>query len=158
MPLVRTASGDTALSNASGPSTTPPVIWPRSAILHRAAASTVEWVFGFTVSTAERIATVGSQCRALRQIDSVLYDVTFLFQVWKHSLYASSQEWATVAKHRCPARRQVADSRTVVHREVAVLRVRLSASPTRLPRSATRSLLVQAWRLATCQDRYRAHP
>ena len=37
----------------------PPVIWPRSAILHSAAASIVEGIFVVTVSTAERIATRG---------------------------------------------------------------------------------------------------
>ena len=36
------ASGLMALSKASGPSSSPPVIWPRSAILHSAAASIVE--------------------------------------------------------------------------------------------------------------------
>ena len=45
---------------ASGPSRMPPLIWPRSAILQRAAASSVDWIFGLTVSTAERIATFGS--------------------------------------------------------------------------------------------------
>ena len=58
--LVRAASGDTALSNASGPSRMPPVIWPRSAILHSAAACSVDSIFGLTVSAAERIATFGS--------------------------------------------------------------------------------------------------
>ena len=58
--FVRAASSLMALSKASGPSSTPPVIWPRSAILQRAAASSVDWIFGFTVSTAERIATFGS--------------------------------------------------------------------------------------------------
>src|SRR6185295_17931164 len=66
--LARPATGDTiflmpaasrlmALSSASGPSRMPPVIWPRSAILHSAAASTVEGTSGFTVSIADRIAT-----------------------------------------------------------------------------------------------------
>ena len=45
---------------ASGPSRMPPVIWPRSAILHSAAASSVDLIFGFTVSTAESSATLGS--------------------------------------------------------------------------------------------------
>ena len=40
------------------------VIWPRSAILHSAAASRVEGIFGVTVSTADRIATRGGRCRA----------------------------------------------------------------------------------------------
>ncbi|OIQ80686.1 hypothetical protein GALL_375510 [mine drainage metagenome] len=60
MPLVRAARSDTALSNASGPSSRPPTIWPRSAILHSAAASSVDGILGLTVSTAERIATFGS--------------------------------------------------------------------------------------------------
>ena len=49
----------TALSKARGPSRIAPVIWPRSAILHRAAASRVEGIFGLIVSTAQRIATLG---------------------------------------------------------------------------------------------------
>ena len=59
MCLVRAAASLTALSKASGPSSTPPVIWPRSAILHSAAASSVELSLLFTVSTAERMATRG---------------------------------------------------------------------------------------------------
>ena len=46
-----------ALSRARGPSSTAPVICPRSAILQRAAASSVEINFGLTVSIADRIAT-----------------------------------------------------------------------------------------------------
>ena len=38
----------------------PPVICPRSAILHSAAASRVDLILGFTVSTAESSATLGS--------------------------------------------------------------------------------------------------
>ena len=48
-----------ALSNASGPSSMPPLICPRSAILQSAAASSVAGIFEFTVSTAARIATFG---------------------------------------------------------------------------------------------------
>ena len=59
MPLIRAASGSIALSKASGPSRTPPVICPRSAILHSAAASMVEGILDVTVSTADRIATRG---------------------------------------------------------------------------------------------------
>src|SRR5262249_6548357 len=59
MPLIRAASGLIALSKASGPSSSPPVICPRSAILHSAAASMVEGIVGVTVSTAERMATFG---------------------------------------------------------------------------------------------------
>ena len=50
--------GSMALSKASGPSRSPPVIWPRSAILHSAAASMVEGIFDVTVSTADRMATL----------------------------------------------------------------------------------------------------
>ena len=45
MPLICAASLLIALSNASGPSSRPPVIWPRSAILHSAAASIVAGIF-----------------------------------------------------------------------------------------------------------------
>ena len=48
-----------ALSKASGPSSRPPLICPRSAILHRAAASIVAGILEVTVSTAARIATFG---------------------------------------------------------------------------------------------------
>ena len=70
MPLIRAASGLIALSSASGPSSRPPLIWPRSAILHKAAASSVLGIFGLTVSTAARIATRGSprpspRCRSI---------------------------------------------------------------------------------------------
>ena len=57
--LMAAACTLTAVSNANGPSRIPPVICHRSAILHKAAASTVELIFGFTVSIAERIATRG---------------------------------------------------------------------------------------------------
>src|SRR6185437_15749373 len=60
MPLIAAAATDTALSKARGPSSIPPVIWPRSHILHKAAASMVETMRGLTVSTADRIATCGS--------------------------------------------------------------------------------------------------
>ena len=58
--LILAALTLTAVSKASGPSRMPPVIWPRSAILHRAAASSVDLILGFTVSTAESSATFGS--------------------------------------------------------------------------------------------------
>ena len=48
-----------ALSKASGPSSSPPVICPRSAILHNAAASIVATIFELIVSTAARMATFG---------------------------------------------------------------------------------------------------
>src|SRR4051812_6532634 len=59
MPLILAASALIALSKASGPSSTAPVIWPRSAILQRAAASIVDGIFGLTISTAARMATFG---------------------------------------------------------------------------------------------------
>ena len=46
MCLIAAASGLMALSSASGPSSTAPVIWPRSAILHSAAASIVDGTLG----------------------------------------------------------------------------------------------------------------
>ena len=59
IPLILAASLLIALSNASGPSSRPPVICPRSAILQSAAASIVAGIFELTVSTAARIATFG---------------------------------------------------------------------------------------------------
>src|SRR5258705_6058591 len=59
MPLMRAASRSIALSKASGPSSSAPVICLRSAILHSAAASMVDGIFDVTVSTADRIATRG---------------------------------------------------------------------------------------------------
>ena len=60
MPLVRAAPSSMALSKASGPSSRPPTIWPRSAILHSAPASNVEGILLVTVSTADKMATFGS--------------------------------------------------------------------------------------------------
>ena len=81
MPLVRAASCETALSKASGPSRMPPVIWPRSAILHSAAASMVERMSGVTVSTADRIATRGvTMPSAVDEVDGVLDDVALVEQ------------------------------------------------------------------------------
>jgi hypothetical protein len=57
--LVFAASRLMALSKASGPSRSPPLIWPRSAILQSAAASSVAGIFELTVSTAARMATFG---------------------------------------------------------------------------------------------------
>ena len=48
------------------------MIWPRSAILHRAAASSVAVIFGLTVSTAERMATLGRATPRRGQFDRVL--------------------------------------------------------------------------------------
>ena len=60
MPLIFTALGEMALSKAKGPSSRAPVICLRSAILHKAAASMVDCISGDTVSTAAKIATLGS--------------------------------------------------------------------------------------------------
>ena len=76
MPLIRAASGSMALSKASGPSSMPPVIWPRSAILQSAAASIVEGILDVTVSTADRIATRGvPKPTCVIEVDGVLDDV-----------------------------------------------------------------------------------
>src|SRR2546425_4015661 len=64
MPLAFAASSEIALSKASGPSRIPPVICLRSAILQSAAASIVGAISGFSVSTAERIATLGASIPA----------------------------------------------------------------------------------------------
>ena len=79
--LIFAAPRSMALSSASGPSRMPPVIWPRSAILHSAAASMVEGTFGFTVSIADRIATrTGLDPQRVREIDGVLDDVDLVLQ------------------------------------------------------------------------------
>src|SRR5271167_1766768 len=65
MCLIAAASSLIALSSAKGPSRIPPVICPRSAILHNAAASIVDGILGLTVSIAERIATrTSTNCKA----------------------------------------------------------------------------------------------
>src|SRR6266446_5634944 len=64
MCLIAAASSLIALSSANGPSRIAPVIWPRSAILHNAAASTVDGTLGLTVSIADRIATRTSSNRS----------------------------------------------------------------------------------------------
>ena len=61
------------------------MIWPRSAILHRAAASIVDGTFAVTVSIALRIATrTSAQTHRVRQVDRVLDDVDFLVEVWRY--------------------------------------------------------------------------
>ena len=57
--LARSARVQVADGDVLRPSSTPPVIWPRSAILHSAAASMVEGIFEVTVSTADSTATFG---------------------------------------------------------------------------------------------------
>ena len=79
--MIFAASRLMALSNASGPSSRPPLICPRSAILQSAAASSVAGIFEFTVSTAARIATFGrSTPNDLRQVDRVLADVHLVLE------------------------------------------------------------------------------
>ncbi len=59
----------------------PPVICPRSAILHSAAASIVAGIFELTVSTAARIATFGRRhAERHREIDRVLADVDLVLE------------------------------------------------------------------------------
>ena len=82
MPLIRAASGSMALSKASGPSSSPPVICPRSAILQSAAASMVDGILVVTVSTAERIATRGVPMPMPDpEVDGVLDDVALGIEV-----------------------------------------------------------------------------
>ena len=76
--LVRAASALIALSNASGPSSTPPSIWPRSAILHSAAASIVDGILLVTVSTAERIATLGRSTPSARMKSIAFWTISRL--------------------------------------------------------------------------------
>ncbi len=71
-PLIKKPFGSRGLPRDRGvegkrPSTQPPVIWPRTAILHRATASRVEPSFVATVSTAERIAAFGTAIPSVRQ-------------------------------------------------------------------------------------------
>ena len=82
MPLIRAASGLIALSSASGPSSMPPLIWPRSAILHKAAASSVLGhlrVHGLD-RRQDRHARL-AQAQAEMQVDRVLDDVDLGLEV-----------------------------------------------------------------------------
>ena len=80
--LMAAAARLMALSKASGPSSTAPVICPRSAILQSAAASSVPGIFGFTVSTAERMATFGARiAQRVQHVHRVLDDVRLGHQV-----------------------------------------------------------------------------
>ena len=72
---------------ARGPSTTAPGKAPRSAILHRQAASTVACILGFTVSTAARQAALGvsmprarATSMALRRISAFSVRVGAMFR------------------------------------------------------------------------------
>ena len=81
MPLVSAAAALIALSNASGPSSTPPRIWPRSAILQSAAASSVDGIRALTVSTADSKATFGRvDAKGDREVDRVLHDVDLVLE------------------------------------------------------------------------------
>ena len=76
------AASETALSKASGPSSTPPVICPRSAILHSAAASSVERDLradGFD-GRQDRHPRLGDP-QDMRQVDGVLDDVALVLEV-----------------------------------------------------------------------------
>ena len=58
------------------------MIWPRSAILHSAAASSVDLILGLTVSTADRIATLRlGDAQHVGQVDGVLDDVALVFDI-----------------------------------------------------------------------------
>ena len=60
----------------------PPVIWPRSAILQRAAASIVEGIFVVTVSTAEEsLPAAGAEPEFGAKVNGVLNDVAFALEV-----------------------------------------------------------------------------
>jgi hypothetical protein len=88
--LIRAASGSMALSKASGPSMSPPVICPRSAILHSAAASMVEGILVVTVSTADRIATRGSPRPMPRQRSMAFWTMSRLVSRSGKMLIAAS--------------------------------------------------------------------
>jgi len=65
-----------ASSTASGPSSMPPVIWPRSDILQRMAVSVVPRILESMTSIAESMATRGSprprrMCRSMGVLDDV---------------------------------------------------------------------------------------
>ena len=57
------------------------MIWPRSAILHSAAASIVDGTFGLTVSIADRIATrTSGMPQRVGEVDRVLDDVDLVLE------------------------------------------------------------------------------
>ena len=81
MPFVFAASRADRVVEGERPVEQPPVIWPRSAILQSAAASSVAGIFEFTVSTAARIATFGRSTPSdTREIDRVLADVDLVLE------------------------------------------------------------------------------
>src|SRR5580700_8182517 len=86
IPLMRAASLSTALSKASGPSRSPPVICPRSVVLQSAAASIVDGIFDVTVSTADRIATLGNAAEVGldEQINRILDNVRLAIEIRKN--------------------------------------------------------------------------
>ena len=82
MPLMRAASGSMALSKASGPSSRPPVIWPRSAILHSAAASMVEGILrGHGLDRRKDRHARLAEADADPEVDRVLHDVALGIEV-----------------------------------------------------------------------------
>ncbi|MNS63637.1 hypothetical protein D3C72_967370 [compost metagenome] len=90
MPLVSAAALLMALSKASGPSRMPPSICPRRLIMHSAAASMVDGILSVTVSTAERIATLGVSMPSTRTRSMALRTMSaFSFSVGKMLTAAS---------------------------------------------------------------------
>ena len=85
-----------ALSNASGPSSRPPVIWPRSAILQSAAASIVAGIFVVTVSTAARIATFGRSTPKVRARSMAFWATSALSSSVGAMLIAASVTMSTL--------------------------------------------------------------
>ena len=80
--LIRAASGSMALSKARGPSRSPPVICPRSAILQSAAASMVDGIFvrhGFDRREDRNARLAHPYCDP--KIDGVLHDVAFHVEI-----------------------------------------------------------------------------
>ena len=96
MPFIFAASRLMALSNASGPSSRPPLICPRSAILHSAAASSVAGIFEFTVSTAARIATFGRSTPNVRARSIAFWQMSTLSSSVGAMLIAASVTISTL--------------------------------------------------------------
>src|SRR5262249_6685429 len=91
MPLMRAASGSMALSKASGPSSAPPVIWPRSAILQSAAASMVEGIFvvtgdlrGAGFNRRQDRDARRAKANLGMEVDRVLHDVTLGIEIGRN--------------------------------------------------------------------------
>ena len=88
--LAAAASALIALSKASGPSTMPPWIWPRSAIFARAAASIVAGCFGVTSSTAASTASFGRSIPKARHRSMALRAISALVSRSGSMLIAAS--------------------------------------------------------------------